>query len=63
MRTLRHPHSRTLNLILDHHSHRAKARLHFNYMTESTMPWSDHDDQKERCYVAAFPKGLSLEMS
>ena len=55
----RHPHERAIELLIEHHNARGKARLHFNYRTETTEPWTDPDDQKSRNYVAMHPKGLS----
>ncbi len=35
-------------------------QLHFNYLSETTRPWSDSDDQAARKYLAEHPKGMSL---
>ncbi|MET0101609.1 MAG: hypothetical protein ABW078_07765 [Sedimenticola sp.] len=58
----RHPHERAVQLLLDQHSHRGKPCLHFNYLTTTTSPWSDEEDQKTRGYNAFHPKGISLEI-
>jgi len=58
----RHPHARAVELLLEAHNSRAKPRLHFNYMTSTTLTWSDKADQKERRYVAFHPRGISLEL-
>lgn len=56
----RHPHARTVELLLSDHESQAKPRLHFNYQTETTTAWSDGADQKARGYEAFHPKGISL---
>ena len=56
----RHPHARTVELLLSDHESQAKPRLHFNYQTETTTMWSDAADQKARGYEAFHPKGISL---
>lgn len=55
-----HPHARAVELLLDQHNARAKPRLHFNYLTDTTSPWADQDDQKSRKYLAYHPEGISL---
>ncbi|MCW8890595.1 MAG: hypothetical protein OQL20_08055 [Sedimenticola sp.] len=55
-----HPHARAVELLLEQHNARAKPRLHFNYMTDTTSPWADEDDQKTRKYLAYHPEGISL---
>ncbi|MCW8945805.1 MAG: hypothetical protein OQL27_13620 [Sedimenticola sp.] len=55
-----HPHARAVELLLEAHNARAKPRLHFNYMTDTTFPWADTEDQKIRKYVAHHPEGISL---
>ena len=56
----RHPHSRAIELLLTEHGGQHKPRLHFNYLTETTVAWSDAKDQRARRYEAFHPKGLSL---
>ncbi|MDO9167396.1 MAG: hypothetical protein Q7U13_14945 [Rhodoferax sp.] len=56
----RHPHARALDLLLSEHAGQGKPRLHFNYLTETTLAWSDPADQQTRRYEAFHPKGLSL---
>ena len=58
----RHPHSRAVELLLTEHKHRARPRLHFNYLTSTTQPWSVREDQDDRKYHAFHPRGLSLEL-
>ena len=56
----RHPHARTIELLLEEHGGRGKPRLHFNYLTRTTAPWSEIEDQDRRRYDAFHPKGISL---
>jgi hypothetical protein len=56
----RHPHARTIELLLQTHGGKGKARLQFNYLSQTTQAWADADDQKRRGYESAHPKGLSL---
>lgn len=56
----RHPHARTINLLIEASSARGETQLHFNYLSETTQPWSDSDDQAARKYRAEHPKGMSL---
>lgn len=56
----RHPHARAINLLIDKSNTRGKTQLHFNYLTETTQPWSDGEDQAARKYLAEHPKGMSL---
>lgn len=56
----RHPHARAIELLLEEHGGPGKPRLHFNYMTPATAPWSDPEDQARRRYAAFHPKGISL---
>jgi hypothetical protein len=56
----RHPHARAIELLLEEHAGPGKPRLHFNYMTTATAPWSDPEDQARRRYYAFHPKGISL---
>ena len=55
-----HPDSETIDLLLEHHNARGKPRLHFNYNTEDTEPWSNELDQTARKYVAIYPSGNCL---
>ncbi len=55
----RHPHPRTVELVLAQHAGRGKPRLHFNYLTETTSAWNDAADQAARGYEAFHPKGIS----
>jgi hypothetical protein len=57
-----HPHPRAIELLLEHHQHRARPRLNFNYLTRTTETWCDDADQKARRYHANYPKGLSVEI-
>ena len=57
-----HPHARAVELLLEQHSHRARPRLNFNYLTQTTEFWCNDIDQKERRYHADYPKGLSVEL-
>jgi beta-lactamase superfamily II metal-dependent hydrolase len=56
----RHPHTRTVELLLTEHGGQGKPRLHFNYLTDTTKAWSNTADQRTRRYEAVHPKGLSL---
>ncbi len=56
----RHPHARAIELLLAEHASPGKPRLHFNYLTKATAPWSDPEDQGRRRYDAFHPKGISL---
>jgi hypothetical protein len=56
----RHPHARTIELLLAAYVGPGKPRLHFNYLTNATATWSDPADQRTRRYDAFYPKGLSL---
>ena len=58
----RHPHPRTVDLLLDRHNNAARPRLHFNYFTSTTEAWSDDADQQARGYQAFHPRGISLEL-
>jgi len=58
----RHPDKRSIELILEKHSHKNKAQLHFNYLTKTTEPWNNSADQKAKGYKAYYPKGISLEL-
>lgn len=58
----RHPHGRAIELILDRHHGRGFPRLHFNYLTETTAPWSGGSDDPDRRFDTFHPKGLSLEL-
>jgi len=58
----RHPHARTIELLLTEHAGRSKPRLHFNYLTETTQAWADPANQKTRLFEAFHPKGLSLAL-
>jgi len=58
----RHPHARTIELLLTEHGGRGKPRLHFNYLSETTQTWADPADQKARRFDAFYPKGLSLAL-
>ena len=57
-----HPHPRAIELLLEHHNHRARPRLSFNYLTQTTENWCDDTDQRARRYHANYPKGLSLKI-
>jgi len=56
----RHPHRRAIELVLRMHQHRAKPALYFNYLTQTTEPWSDENEQIINGYKAFHPKGISL---
>jgi len=56
----RHPHARAIDLLLQEHNNRGKPRLHFNYLTRTTQPWSELTDQENRGYKAFHPAGISL---
>jgi hypothetical protein len=56
----RHPHARTIELLLQTHGGKGKARLQFNYLSQTTQAWADAGDQARRGYECAHPKGLSL---
>jgi hypothetical protein len=56
----RHPHARAVELLLSQHAGPGRPRLHFNYLTVTTAPWSDAHDQRRRRYDASHPKGTSL---
>ena len=56
----RHPHARAVQLLLDAHRHRAKPRLHFNYLTTTTERWSEQNQNGD--YVAFHPSGISLDL-
>lgn len=58
----RHPHARTIELLLAEHGGKGKPRLHFNYLTETTQAWADPADQTARGYECFHPKGLSLTL-
>lgn len=58
----RHPHAAAVELLLQAHQGQGAPRLHFNYLTTTTAPWSEAADQKRRGYQAYHPKGLSLEL-
>lgn len=58
----RHPHARTVELLLAEHGAAGRPRLHFNYLSTTTGAWSDPADQKLRRYEAFHPKGLSLTL-
>lgn len=58
----RHPHARTVELLLANHKNASNPRLHFNYFTCTTETWADDDDQARRKYAAFHPRGLSLEL-
>ena len=58
----RHPHARTVELLLDKHSDRAIPRLHFNYLTETTEPWAGGSDDANRRFITFHPTGLSLDL-
>jgi hypothetical protein len=58
----RHPHARTIELLLTEHGGKGKPRLHFNYLTETTQAWTDPVDQKTRRFEAFYPKGLALAL-
>ena len=58
----RHPHQRTVELVLTEHKGRGKPRLHFNYLTETTVAWNDPADQAVRKYEAFHPKGITWTM-
>lgn len=57
-----HPHPRAIELLLEHHNHRARPRLSFNYLTRTTENWCDDTDQRTRRYHADYPKGLSVKI-
>ncbi len=56
----RHPHTKTIDLLLSTHNHRAKPRLHFNYRSLSNTEWSDKARQKIEKYLAFYPEGVSV---
>ncbi|MEJ2590950.1 MAG: hypothetical protein P8178_06050 [Candidatus Thiodiazotropha sp.] len=56
----RHPHIRTIDLLLQHHHGQGKPRLHFNYLSPTTTAWSDPETQKREGFLAFHPKGISL---
>jgi len=56
----RHPHARAIELLLAEHAGQGKARLHFNYLTQTTRAWSDAADQQARRYEALHPRGITL---
>ncbi len=58
----RHPHARAIELLLETHAGRGKPRLHFNYLSATTSPWGDPEDQKARGYAAFHPKGIALSL-
>jgi hypothetical protein len=58
----RHPHARTVDLLLEKQSGRAIPRLHFNYLTETTEPWAGGSDDPNRRFITFHPKGLSLDL-
>jgi hypothetical protein len=58
----RHPHARTIELLLTEHGGKGKPRLHFNYLTETTQAWADPAHQVARRFEAFHPKGLSLAL-
>ena len=58
----RHPHARTIELLLTEHGGKGKPRFHFNYLTETTEAWTDPVDQKTRRFEAFYPKGSTLTL-
>jgi len=58
----RHPHARTIELLLTEHGGKGKPRLHFNYLTETTQAWTNPADQTAPRFEAFHPKGLSLAL-
>jgi len=58
----RHPHTRTVNLLLNKHNGRGKPRLHFNYLSSTTEEWREEKNQQKKKYIAFHPKGISLEL-
>jgi hypothetical protein len=57
----RHPHKRAVDLLLRKHTNRAKPRLHFNYLTETTEEWVAVD-RDPRGFYSFHPKGLSFSI-
>ena len=58
----RHPNAETIDLLLSQHNRRGKPRLHFNYCTCTTDPWSDESKQKSDGFYASYPMGVSLTL-
>jgi len=57
----RHPHVRSVELLLTTHGGRGKPLLNFNYNSKTTAAWTDEEQQKSRGYKAQFPAGLSMQ--
>ena len=57
----RHPHVRSVDLLLTTHGGRGKPLLNFNYNSKTTAAWTDEEQQKSRGYKAQFPAGLSMQ--
>ena len=55
-----HPDPDTIRLILKHHDRSGgqDPSFVFNYLSPSSKPWADPDDQAERGYTAGFPTGF-----
>jgi len=58
----RHPHARTIELLVTEHVGPGKPRLHFNYLTETTQAWYEPAGQPTGRFEAFHPKGLSLRL-
>lgn len=57
-----HPHERTIELLGSEHAGPGKPRLHFNYQSTTTAPWSDPARQKTDGIEAVYPQGLILNL-
>lgn len=56
-----HPHRRAVDLIVEHHQHRAKPRFVFNHRSETTAPYESGDIAGRRCDVV-YPEGVSVKL-
>ena len=56
-----HPHDRAVELLVEHHGHRARPRIVFNYRSETTAPFASELIGGRRCTVV-YPEGSGITL-
>jgi beta-lactamase superfamily II metal-dependent hydrolase len=56
-----HPHERAVELLVQHHGHRARPRIVFNYHSETTAPFASQSIGGRRCTVV-YPEGSGITL-
>lgn len=56
-----HPHQRAIDLVVQHHGHRARPRLVFNHASETTSTYWSGEIARRRCDVV-YPEGVTVAL-